>query len=199
MKILYLALLGSILAVSGHKLNDKKSALSKVESLLEDKYLSDKHRQLKPSMKGLTKKLFKTAVYGKDSNKEEDNPIGDFIFGCILIGFAIPMVWMNERKQVKIFKLIEKARKACIPDVPASEVSQNDNFKLVHSSAHTSTEGPTHDETFGAAVGESMKIRRVIEMYQWKETKHEKEDERTTYTYKQCWATHRVESSGYNS
>ena len=69
--------------------------------------------------------------------------MGEFIVGLFLIGFALPMVWMNERKQVKIFKVIEKARKACIPNVPSKEVSQNDNFKLVHTSGHTSTHGPT--------------------------------------------------------
>ena len=105
------------------------------------------------------------------SGKSEDSPFATFIVGCVLIGLALPMVWMNERKQVKIYKLIEKARKSCIPNAPATEVSENDNFKLVHTSAHTSTQKPTEDERFSVSIADSMKLKREVEMYQWQEEK----------------------------
>ena len=37
----------------------------------------------------------------------------DFVIGVIFICLAIPMVWFNERKQVKIYQLIMKAKDAC--------------------------------------------------------------------------------------
>jgi len=86
------------------------------------------------------------------------------------------MVWMNERKQVKIYKLIEKARTSCIPEVPATEVSENDNFKLIHTSAHTATQSPSEDQQFGVVVNDSMKLKRVVEMHQWVEVKTDGSD-----------------------
>jgi hypothetical protein len=113
---------------------------------------------------------------GSSSGKDKESPFGAFIIGCILIGFALPMVWMNERKQVKIYKLIEKARTSCIPEVPATEVSENDNFKLIHTSAHTATQSPSEDQQFGVVVNDSMKLKRVVEMHQWVEVKTDGSD-----------------------
>ena len=53
----------------------------------------------------------KRAVYDNNPNKNEvTSPFGEFLLGCFLIGFALPMIWMNERKQVKIYKTIEQAK-----------------------------------------------------------------------------------------
>jgi len=76
---------------------------------------------------------------GGTSGGKKDNPFATFIVGCFLIGFALPMVWMNERKQVKIFKLIARARKLAVQNAPNGEVRGDDNFKLVHTSATTTT------------------------------------------------------------
>ena len=63
-----------------------------------------------------------------------------------MIGLALPMVWMNERKQVKIYKLIERARELALANAPTGEVISEDNFKLIHTSATTTTEQSTMDE-----------------------------------------------------
>jgi hypothetical protein len=94
------------------------------------------------------------------------------------------MVWMNERKQVKIFKLIARARKLAVPNAPSGEVISNDNFKLIHTSAETTTQKPIEDERFSVTVPDSMKLKRVVEMYQWVETVNEGDDNNeTTYSY----------------
>lgn len=102
---------------------------------MENQYLfNSEHRELKP--------------WGKKSSSSKDDkksPFAGFIVGCVLIAFALPMVWMNERKQVKIYKLIDNARTSAIPEAPATEPSDNDNFKLIHTSAHTSTDAPSED------------------------------------------------------
>ena len=83
------------------------------------------------------------------------------------------MVWMNERKQVKIYKLISRARDSAVPNAPTGEVISNDNFKLIHTSAATTTEEPVDDEQFNVSVADCMKLKRVVEMLQWVETTHE--------------------------
>ena len=142
MKLIYLALLGYIVKVQGHKLNQRSLIMNKVQDTFENQAKIKKHHHRK-TYSIAQKKGGRSRSGSGSSDKNDDMSFGMFILGCFLIGLALPMVWMNERKQVKIFKLIEKARKSAIPDAPSGEVSQNDNFKLVHTSATTTTQEPT--------------------------------------------------------
>jgi hypothetical protein len=56
--------------------------------------------------------IYKSIMSGNASNNHDNkrDPLIDFILGIFFIGFAIPMIWMNERKQVVIFEIIEKAK-----------------------------------------------------------------------------------------
>jgi hypothetical protein len=50
--------------------------------------------------------------YRSGSGKGGGSVIAGFIVGCILIGIAIPLVWMNERRDVHTYNVIQKARRA---------------------------------------------------------------------------------------
>ena len=50
------------------------------------------------------------------------------LFLCI----AFPILWNNERKQVRMASLINKARKLCVESVDAKQPLAENNFKLVH-------------------------------------------------------------------
>lgn len=59
--------------------------------------------------------------------------------GIILIWLAIPMVWMNERKDVKMYNVIVKGREAVVKiDCDAPE--EGNEYALVHVQGETSTE-----------------------------------------------------------
>ena len=73
------------------------------------------------------------------NGKQDESPIFDFVFGLILILFAIPMIWFNERKLVRMYKLFEKARKAVVPDIAINEVRGVDNLRLIHAVGKTTT------------------------------------------------------------
>jgi len=47
-----------------------------------------------------------TATNGSSSRNKEGWGIGEAILGFMMIIFAIPMVWMNERKDVKYREVI---------------------------------------------------------------------------------------------
>jgi len=49
---------------------------------------------------------------GGSSSRSKDNEGGEFFAGVILIVFALPMVWMNERKDVKYYEVIMAGKKA---------------------------------------------------------------------------------------
>ena len=62
----------------------------------------------------------------------------EFILGIIFIACAIPIIWMNERRQVKIGQLIEAAETSYIRADP-EKVSDDNDFELIHVTAKTST------------------------------------------------------------
>ena len=78
--------------------------------------------------------------------------------------------------------------------------NDNDNFKLIHSSGTTKTDEPTQDERFSVSINDSMKVKRLVEMYQWIEEQQDNgEGEETTYNYTQEWSSSHINSSDYNS
>lgn len=98
------------------------------------------------------------------SGKGGGGPIIAFIIGVIFIGLALPMVWYNERTQVKIFNLINRGRKEVIT-VPSQGLEESNNFKLVHSNGNTSTDASCDDQPFGISLSDSMKLVRHVEMF----------------------------------
>jgi hypothetical protein len=52
--------------------------------------------------------------------------------GLVMISFALPVIWMNERKQAKMYSLITKATKAVIRNCDSEDVMGGNNFELVH-------------------------------------------------------------------
>jgi len=116
-----------------------------------------------------------------------------------MICFAYPMVWMNERKLVKIYKVIAKAREACVEANP-EEPSEELNFKLVHANGTLSTEKTVDDEEFGLVKEGLVKLRRNVEVYQWleeDETYQSGDEEKTRKVYKQAWSSSKVNSEAF--
>ena len=73
-----------------------------------------------------------------DSSNSGSSVFAQFIFGVILIWLALPMVWMNERKQVKMFKIVQKGRENFV-EVQIDDVKDDNNYKLVHGSGRCTT------------------------------------------------------------
>ena len=59
--------------------------------------------------------------------------------GVCLIFFALPMIWMNERKDVKMYKVITQGREAVVEADP-NEPQEENMFKLIHVKGETSTQ-----------------------------------------------------------
>lgn len=90
-----------------------------------------------------------------------------FIGGLFLIGFALPMVWMNERREVHQGKLIKAANDAVVPNVDTSKDLSETEWKLVHCNGDLTTEKPVEDDMFGVSIDNSVKIKRIVETLQW--------------------------------
>ncbi len=85
-------------------------------------------------------------------HKKEDSVIGDFIGGIILICFSFPILWMNERKQVRMEKVIKKGKKACEDGSDINKPHEGQNMKLVYQCGDTRNESIIVDKTFTIEV-----------------------------------------------
>lgn len=138
-------------------------------------------------------------VTSKSRGNEESMGSSAFIqmnIGLCLIIFAFAILWNNERKSVKIQSLISKARKQCI-EVDYRNPAPEDNFKLVYTSGITTNKEQLMDRDFELEVENSVRLIRIVEMYQW--VQHEnKSKNHTEYSYQKEWRRTLVDSSFFH-
>jgi len=94
--VVYVALMGYFLDTASDSL--MADQIDEVQMMQEMPADLDLDTMLKPKT-GAAAKVGKPS---KGKKTKKGGPLGEFISGCVMICFAIPMVWMNERKQVKI-------------------------------------------------------------------------------------------------
>jgi len=76
--------------------------------------------------------------YGNfDYDDSTSSPFADFIIGIIFISFSFPILWNNERKQVKIEHLLNNGEKKCQDCKDLTNPTDEQNFKLIYVSGET--------------------------------------------------------------
>jgi len=123
---------------------------------------------------------------------------------CFLIPFAIVLLWKNEKKLVTYTCCVDKAANECVP-VNIEDPNEMNNYKLVYLSGKTENKTSLCDNSFEVTVGDSYRLKRIVEMFQWQETK--KVEDRnvngstittTSYTYNKVWSSRRIDSSHFS-
>ena len=84
---------------------------SSVMGIVHSQHLSNKKFLSQVEAKGHASNYITYGGYSYDNNTS--NPAADFIFGILLIVMSFPVLWNNERKQVKIYNLLVKGQKEC--------------------------------------------------------------------------------------
>lgn len=74
------------------------------------------------------------------------------------------MIWMNERKDVKIYKVITKGREAVV-NADCNDPQEDNMMQLVHVKGETTTDAQVADEMFGLVYNDVLKIKRTVEVY----------------------------------
>ena len=83
--------------------------------------------------------------------------MGDFIAGIIFIIFAFPILWNNEKTQVRIaafYIKAEKAVKVINTDLPDDAF----NYELVYATGLTKNETEIEDSEFGVKTLNSVRL-----------------------------------------
>ena len=128
------------------------------------------------------------------------------ILGCILFICSFPSLWFNERRAVRTSELISKGFKIC-HELNSNEINPQNNGNLVYLSGKAVNNEALKDEVLGITVEKSLKLKRVVEMFQWKErcdTRTEKdwfgggETTKKTYTYEKIWSDELIDSGVFH-
>lgn len=118
------------------------------------------------------------------------NPVVGIIFGVALFVGSFFLIFWNEENYIGELQEIEFA-KSSVVSLTSSQPDPANNGKLVHFSDIATTDEILSDPLFGVTEN-ALKINRIAEMYQWKESQHTEKtthnnSSTTTYTYNLGW------------
>jgi hypothetical protein len=131
------------------------------------------------------------------------NAFKGILVGLILVAIAFFLLFWNEGRAVKRAKTLQEGGGAVI-SVAADRVDPANQGKLVHLTGRAVSDETLRDPDFGVA-SQAIKLRRVAEMYQWKEESRSEEKKKlgggtettTTYSYNKTWSTDLINSGGF--
>lgn len=129
--------------------------------------------------------------------------IKGILFGLLLFLVAFPLLFWNEGRSVKTYKTLKEGGGAVV-SVASDKVDPANEGKLVHVTAKADTEATLSDPVFNVSA-KALKLSRVVEMYQWKETSEKKTKKKlgggtetvTTYSYSKEWADRLMNSKHF--
>lgn len=125
------------------------------------------------------------------------------IFGLVLFIAAFPLLFWNEGRAVKRYKTLNEGAGSVVSSPEGRVLSENEG-KLVHVSGKAVTDEIVADAEFKVAVN-AIKLKRNVEMYQWKEIKKRKSKKKlgggkktvTTYSYSKNWSANLIDSNNF--
>src|SRR6266545_951095 len=109
----------------------------------------------------------------------ESNPIRTWLGHLGVVGAGIFLGWIpflgavvllfwNEGRAVKTQRALSEGSK-CVTSIPADRITPANDGCLVHVQGLVDTKETLADPLFGVAV-QALRLRRVVETYQWRET-----------------------------
>ncbi len=121
-----------------------------------------------------------------------------------LIGFtlffgAFPLLFLNEGHSVDRAQALEEGGRI-VTSVNANHVIEDNDGRLIHLTGEATTNEVLTDFEVGVDATLMLKLRRVVEMYQWKESEESKLDrllEDSTRTYSKIWSKHLIDSKHF--
>ena len=125
------------------------------------------------------------------------------VVGLILFAVAFPLLFWNEGRAVKRYKTLKEGSGAVVA-VSADSVDAANAGKLIHLTGKADTEATLTDPVFGVSAN-ALKLKRVVEMYQWKESSQSKSKKKVgggktttkTYSYSKTWSGKPLNSANF--
>ena len=127
----------------------------------------------------------------------------NILVGILLVIGAVVLLFWNEGRAVKTEQSLKEGLSVVVTVSPDSIDPKNEG-KLVHFSGLAQVPSILADGEFGVS-GSALKMKRVVEVYQWKQDAKSKTVEKlgggtettTTYTYSKEWSDKHIDSSNF--
>jgi hypothetical protein len=124
--------------------------------------------------------------------------------GAVMVLIAFPLLFWNEGRAVTTAKSLAELAGDLVTVAPDTIDGSHDG-KPVHTTGEAVTEATVSDASFGITEEGALKLRRVVEMYQWQERTETEtvqnvggsEDRITTYHYDTVWSENHIDSSRF--
>jgi len=124
--------------------------------------------------------------------------------GLLMLVIAFPLLFWNEGRAVRRAQDLEAGRGAVV-EAQAATIDPSQEGKLVHLTGQAVTTVPVRDPEFGPGAPGALRVRRVAEMFQWREESRTStssntggsQTRRTTYTYRTEWSATSVDSQRF--
>lgn len=131
------------------------------------------------------------------------NAIKGVLLGIVLFVVAFPLLWWNEGRALKTAQGLKEAGGAVV-SVSDDKVDPAHDKQLVHLTGEATTQETLTDADFKFSA-QAIKLRRRVEMYQWKEEKRTEDhkklgggvETKTTWTYEKTWSPELISSEGF--
>ena len=138
-----------------------------------------------------------TEVQTVTESSSSDSTISGPIIGSILFIFSLVLLWYNEKGYVTTCHRLKEELIECA-DLDPYTLSTQYNGHLVYLKSTTSCDENLKDNQFLAfGAFNAVKLLRTVEMYQWKEERHER-DHHVHYDYKEVWDETFIDSNGFH-
>ena len=116
-----------------------------------------------------------------------------------MIPFALVLLWKNEKKVVTFAKCMDQGRKF-VRSVDCEDPDDANEFELVHLTGETVNNVQIVDNDFSLLANNSYRLKRKVEMYQWRETMTvDQRDGSKNYSYESVWCEEKIDSDSFNN
>ncbi len=134
-------------------------------------------------------------MFGK-KRLEKERRQGRSTFGLLICAAAVFLLFWNEGRGVRTARSLSEGRTRVV-SISAGAVDPANDGRLVHviGPLHTPDAG-VRDPELGIRFPDLVKVRRSVEMYQWKGTDKSKGSD-PSYKYKKVWDNDRIDSTDY--
>ncbi|MDM8565796.1 TMEM43 family protein [Candidatus Halobeggiatoa sp. HSG11] len=145
-------------------------------------------------------------LYTDDTSKQSWNAhtkdyFKNIVFGTLLLSFSFMVLFWNEGNVISQIQTLEEAEQEVV-SIDANQVDLFNEGKLIHLSGPAITNEILIDEIFKIDANDVIKLRRIVEMYQWQERQHPeskgllggKGTITMTYIYDKVWSSEYINS-----
>lgn len=122
---------------------------------------------------------------------------GGFLGGIVIFLVGIFVLWSNEGRTVKEQNAINEAMKG-YTDVSSAKINSKYEGKIIATTGKIdlSNSPEVKDSKFGIST-KSVKLKRIVEMYQWDESCKTDDNDKEECTYEKTWSDKVLDSSEY--